>query len=320
MAGMLVVKRPSWLVRCVPYLFRLYPRNMRQELEQEMLSVYYLAAKEAERSGVSALLHFIVRELYGVLAGVISEYWMLVIHRGGGQMVAIQNGKGNTPSEPGSLPGDSHSWGTLLAGSAIFLIWGLEAIIDEIAFSSNEPRFAAFITAGHILSWLLFLLPPVVVGYAYTRNFPRWTYPYVGSVLLYTYFMAANLIATPQAILLGELSGSYTPIGWRAWLPLILAMGIALLITRSLNPLMRFLTNAWTDWTLLSFAMFGWAPLFLVAGFDEVASGYSLTFMPLVMAIIIVTALLYLASRSSIPTRLVSFCRCLLEHDDHTGG
>jgi hypothetical protein len=297
MAGMLVDKLPWWLVRCVAFLFRLYPRNIRQELEQEMLSVYYLAAQEALRSGVSALLHFIIRELFGVLAEVIREYWLLVIHKGGGQMVAMQKGKGIAPNDPSSLLGDSHSLGTLLAGSAIFLTWGLEAIFNEIAYSSKEPRFTAFITTSFLLSWLIYLLPPVVLGYAYIHNFPRWTYPYVGSALLYTYFVAANLIVTPHITLFRINLGGEAPWGWRAWLPLILAIGIAVIITRSLRPLKRFLTNIWTDWTLLSYAMFGWAPLLFMASFDEVASGYALTFMPLVVAIIIVTALLYLASR-----------------------
>jgi len=293
-----VDKRLGWLVRWVAYSFRLYPRSFRQEFEQEMCSVYYLATEEAERRGVSTLLRFIVRELCGVLLAVIGEYWKLVIHRGGGQMVALEKSNALARNDPGSLPGDSRSWGTLLAGSAIFLLWGLEAIITEIAFSSKEPWFTAFIAASHILSWMIFLIPPVVLGYAYIHNFPRWTYPYVGSALLYTYFVAANLIVVPQITLAGINLGAENPWGWRAWIPLIMAIAVALFITRSLHPLVKFVTNAWIDWTLLSYAMFGWAPLILIASFDEMPSGLTLIFMPLVVTILVATALLYLASRS----------------------
>ena len=212
-------------------------------------------------------------------------------------MRALAGIEGIAQNERGSLPEDSHSWGTLLAGSAIFLIWQLEAILSEIAFSSKEPRFTAFITASHLLSWLAFLFPPVVVGYGWTRSFPRWTYPYVGSALLYTYFMAANIIATPSITLLGNTIGGSTPWGWRAWLPLILSVGIGMIITRSLHPLGRFFSNAWIDWTLLSYAMFGWAPLILIASFDEMPSGLTLIFLPMVATILVATALLYLASR-----------------------
>ncbi len=54
---------------------------------------------------------------------------------------------------------------------------------------------------------------------------------------------------------------------------------ITLLITRSLRPFLRLFTNIWEDWTLLTFGMFGFMPLLIGVGFDEVDRLYSLRFM-----------------------------------------
>lgn len=282
-----------WLARFVAASFSLYPHGYRQQFEQEMRQVFRLAVQEIYPCGFIALLVFCGRELCGVLVGVLSEYGKLLFHRGGGQMAALEMNEAILESDPNSLAGDSRSWGTLLAGSAIFIIWGLDAILREIIFPPDRPELVATMTISILLlSWLIFLLPPVVVGYAWTRNFPRWTYPYVGAALLYALLMDA--ITSPGFPFSG---GIYIRWGWRAWIPLIMAVGIAIITTRSVRPLWRFFINAWEDWTLLSYAMFGMAPLFLLASFDEIASEYSLTFMLVVVIILVITSLLYLASR-----------------------
>ena len=286
-------KRLGRLARGVAFSFRLYPRGFRQEFEHEMRSVYCLAAQEARRNGVSTSLGFYICELGGVLVGVISEYRKLAFDGGSRQMRALSENDRITQNEQGSLPGDSRSWAAMLAGSAIYVIWGLEAICLEIAFASNEPWYTACIWVSQLLAWLVFLLPPIVVGYGWTRNFPRWTYPYIGAGLVYA--AAMDGIPSPEFPI---SSGVYSPWGWRAWIPLFLALTIALLVTRSLHPFTRFFSNAWQDWTLLSYAMFGWAPLLILAGFDEVSPELTLIFIPIVVIVMAATATLYLASPS----------------------
>lgn len=286
-------KRLDWLARCVERSFRLYPRSHRQKFEQEMRQVFRMAAQEIYPQGLLAMLVFYGRELRGVLAGVAAEYWQLFARREGRQMQALDGQHRIARNEQGSPRREPLNWVTLLASSAIFIIWGLEAILLEIAFSTNRTQLnATMMVSIRMLSWVLFLLPPVVVGFSWTRNFQRWTYPYVGSALVYAAVMDG--IASPE---FPFSSGGYNPWGWRAWIPLVIAIGVALFVTRSLRPLRRFFTNAWEDWTLLSYAMFGMAPLFLLASFDEVASGYSLIFMPVVVIILVITSLLYLASQ-----------------------
>ena len=252
-----------------------------------------MAAQEIYLNGIRALLVFCSREMHGVLAGVVAEYWQLLVRRGGRQMRTLEEQDRIARNEQGLHHREPFTCGTLLAGSAIFLIWGLDAIMLELAFSTIRTELnATMMVSILMLSWVLFLLPPIVVGFAWMLNFPRWTYPYVGATLLYAILMDG--IASPE---FPFSSRAYTPWGWRAWLPLIMAVGIALITTRSLRPLWHFFINAWEDWTLLSYAMFGMAPLFLLASFDEMASGYSLTFMPVVVIILVITSLLYLASQ-----------------------
>jgi len=289
-----VDKHLDWLVRCVERSFRLYPRSHRQHFGQEMRQVFRMAAQEIYPQGLLAMLVFCGRELHGVLAEAVGEYWQLLSLREGKLMHALEENDGTARKEQGSPRREPLILGTLLAGSAIFIIWGLDAILREIIFSPDRPELAAIMTVSILLlSWLIFLLPPVVVGYAWTRYFPRWTYPYVGAALLYALLMDG--ITSPGFPFSG---GSYIRWGWRAWIPLLVAVGVGLLITRSLRPLMRLFTNAWDDWTLLSYAMFGWAPLFLLAGFDEIDSAFTLTFMPLVIIVMVTTTMLYLVSRS----------------------
>ena len=111
--------------------------------------------------------------------------------------------------------------------------------------------------------------------------------------------MSANLIATPQASLLNISPEVNQTWGWRGWVPLLLALGVGMAITRSLRPLRRFFANAWQDWTVLSYAMFGWIPLLLFASFDETPSSFKLTCLPVTTGILTVAAILYLASRRS---------------------
>jgi hypothetical protein len=301
MGVILVDKRCNRLVLCVALLFCLFPRSYRKEFEEEMRIVYFLAAEESRKKGARNLLHFMAREFWGILTAVSREYWQLVFGRGGRQMTVRFGGEEMRPGGRDSLPGESSSWCTLVAGALLFLIWGLEAISSELAFSDFGSGSTLLLSASELSSWLVFLLPPLVVGYAWTRNFPRWTYAYAGSAFIYTYFIAGNMIVTPQINLLGGSPDASISWGWRAWIPLVLALSIGLCITRSLRPLVLFFTNAWLDWTLLSFMMFGWIPLLLIASYDEMASAITLTFMPIVISILVVTAMLYLASRRISP-------------------
>lgn len=54
-----------------------------------------------------------------------------------------------------------------------------------------------------------------------------------------------------------------------AWTPVVVAILVALLLTRSLHPLMRFFQDIWRDWTRLSLVLYAFAiPILTIIDFD----------------------------------------------------
>ena len=185
------------------------------------------------------------------------------------------------------------SWPASLAGAALFLLWGLVAIGGELPHEWAVPTWIH--TLIRILSIGVLFFPPIALCFGWIKGFPRWSYPYVGHMSVYSLYMTS--VATPGLKLFGYPVFGGDLWGWRAWIPLSIVTLIALLVTRSLRPLLRLVTNIWQDWTLLTFGMFGILPLLVAISFDEVDRLYSLYFMAILAVLMTGTALLYLRSR-----------------------
>ena len=71
---------------------------------------------------------------------------------------------------------------------------------------------------------------------------------------------------------------------------------IALLLTRSVRPLLQLVTRVWQDWTRLSFGLYGIMPLVVFISFDEVNKGYQLPFMLVLTLVLAGGALAYMRS------------------------
>jgi len=171
------------------------------------------------------------------------------------------------PSSANSIAPDSRkSWTAALGGTALFILWGLAMITGEFP---HEWAFPIWIQ-GVFFVGLIFVLP-VGMCIGWIGGFPHWSYPYVGHVLIFSLYM--TMVATPGFLFDREMWG------WRAWIPFLVVSVIALAFTRSLKPISKFFTNIWDDWTLLTFGMFGFMPLLVMIGFDEVDRLYSLYFM-----------------------------------------
>ena len=198
--------------------------------------------------------------------------------------------------EVGAALRDVHgqsSWGEVLAGVTLFLISGLLLILTEIphdwwAISLWFTNPAAVFLLGFLL------VPAIGFGIGWIRSFPRWSYPYLGYALLVSFYMMS--VATPGLRIFNYTFGRSDLWGWRAWIPVSVMAVIALLITRSLRPLFKLFTNIWEDWTRLTFGMFGFMPLLIGIGFDEVDRLYSLPFMVVLTFLMVGTALTYLRS------------------------
>ena len=71
---------------------------------------------------------------------------------------------------------------------------------------------------------------------------------------------------------------------------------VALVISRSFQPVKKFFTNGWEDWTLFTFGMFGVMPLLVLVGFDEVDNRYTLSFTSGLYMVTILSAYAYMRS------------------------
>ena len=177
------------------------------------------------------------------------------------------------------LTNTSNSWRETLAGTGLFILWGLALIISALPLEQEIPPWV-FI---YLLLGLL-ILPSIGMCIGWIKGFPRWSYPYVGHVITFSVFLTN--ISFPDF--------REEVWAWHALIPLGGAIAIAILVTRSVDPIIKFFTNIWDDWTLLTFGMFGLMPLLVFISFDEVDRLYSLYFMVILSLLMIGVALLYM--------------------------
>ena len=225
-------------------------------------------------------------------------------------MRKTENDQGH-PAEAPSAPRSKQrpsAWPELVAGGALFLISGFHLIAGEIPHEWAVPGWFPLLRYALFLGFLLF--PVVGLGLGWAKSFPRWSYPYVGHALLVGRYMMD--VATPGLRILNYTFGSDDLWGWRAWIPFLVMAAIALIVTRSVRPVVKFFTNAWEDWTLLTFGMFGFMPLLIALDFDEVDRLYSLPFMVGLTLVMIGTALAYLRSTRQSQRALVLLVSIIL--------
>lgn len=185
----------------------------------------------------------------------------------------------------------SNIWATL-AGVFLFVIWGLDLIVNEIP---HDLRLLNRIPGA--MHTFLFVIPififPVLMCVGWIMSFPRWSYPYVVHVIIFSLYISNA--STPGFKLFGYEMFGRELWGWRAWIPLMIIALVALGVTRSFRPIINFFTNICIDWTVLTFGMFGFMPLIISIMFDEVDRLFSLYFMFVLAIILVGTAFVYLS-------------------------
>jgi len=148
--------------------------------------------------------------------------------------VNLENNSSSTP------------WMGALAGSGAFLLYGGFTILQfSRPFRPVYPWFNGFDT---VIFWIPVLLSFGMVTLGWTQNFPRWSYPYVTMSLLFTVVLCFS-----------------SPAGF---LPLLFAVALALLITRSTRPLFHLVDQGLQDWTVFAFGAFGTLPFWMEAFCD----------------------------------------------------
>ncbi len=124
---------------------------------------------------------------------------------------------------------------------------------------------------GVIAGWIFLLLVSIdiivlTVGWVY--GFPRWSFTYLAVLLIVSAMLSPS--ATPGLVLFGHTFSHDELWGWRAWVPLGVWLVVSVAITRSFRPAWQLLNMVNTDWTRLSFGLYGLLPVTLLIIFDEV--------------------------------------------------
>jgi hypothetical protein len=261
-------------------LIALYPAVYRANFQEEMRAVFQEALVEAVSQGSSQVRRLLLRELRD-LPGALVRAHVEVIMSG-------QNVEMPTP------------WREVLAGVIPFFIGGMYLIAGEIPHewtALENSNLGQIVDTWRAVSlWALILVPPVAFAIAWIKSFPRWSYPFISlGTLIALYIMIAS---TPGLSFFGYPTFGREMWGWRALMPFMLATLVALLISRSVAPLVTLIRQVFEDWTLMTYSLFGMLPLFVSIAFDEMDRLYSLYFMVFLALVMLVFCVVYLRSRS----------------------
>ena len=196
--------------------------------------------------------------------------------------------------------------GSIALGIMLFVLMGAAILLID---APVPTELYARVNIGGILLWIggyLVVLGLVLKGWL--AGFPRWVYPYLGYAFIFPLYIA--LVATPGLVLFGIPIWGREMWGWRACVPLGLVVLLAL--ARSRSPwvnLVRLVRNAWEDWTLAAFSLFGFLPMVVFISLDEVERSFA--FWPKVAGILVILLGAFLYMRLARPGwRYVALLAC----------
>ena len=141
------------------------------------------------------------------------------------------------------------SWIATLAGIFPFLLFGLMFTLKGLDYHTSS----SWMRHGMVGDLIVHAILIVGLGIGWALSFPRWSYAYLGVVLMTSNWLTG--VATTGLHLFGY-TFSQEQWGWRGWVPLLVLMVVMLLITRSLRPLTQLFQGIQYDWTRLSFAFY----------------------------------------------------------------
>jgi hypothetical protein len=242
-------------------LLSFYPASFRAEFGAEMQSVFakVITDKSSTRSALLILRE--LSDLPGTLMSIYAAQW-------------FQGGKMSIQSE---YIKPSTRWQAFI-GALPFLAFGIASMIGKVDHPIN--------THGHNIEVVVYLLVLSGLLVGWILRFPLWSYAYLGWSLLIAWF---NTNITIYGV----------DWGYRVWIPFGITILIALLWTRSLDPLTKFLHDVWNDWTRLLLVMYAFGA-FMALIYDENHHPYLLVFMAITTLIVTAGAWFFLRSSNMI--------------------
>ena len=213
------------ITRLYAAILYLYPSRFRAEFGEEMRAIF---VESIDNAGKTSALFIVLRELRdlpGTLFALYSANWL----RGGAFVMENELFSPSTRRQA-------------LIGALPFLAFGIATMIFEA--DRNFPFKSDHIT----LALYTLALTGLLAGWV--RGFPLWSYGYLGWALV--------LSGT------GHVSAFGVPWGRQVWIPFGIVILVALLWTRSLNPIKKFFKDIWNDWSrlvLTTFALISWVVL-----------------------------------------------------------
>jgi hypothetical protein len=248
----------------------LYPHSYRDEFGSELQIVFDLSLDESAALGEWEVEKLILREAVSLPGAILHEH---LRERRKAKM------KQTFASRFDFAPGTrSETWAAL----APFLFFGaLQTLLGYFYVADFVPMW--LVNLYGILFWSLGL-GLFVLGFL--KRFPRWFMPYLGAPMPFISLLLFNIVIEKlQGVWwykLPFLLSAFMQEGL-LWMGLIFMLVLLLLVAR-LVPIFRpFNQRLREDWTLISFLVYGGAPLALVFTFGDYKNEEPFMFLALLI-------------------------------------
>jgi hypothetical protein len=230
------------------------PQNFKDQFAEEMETVFIGRIREVGSRGRRAMIRLFIGELLAQ-----PGLWFLAYQRE--RRVLKMNG-----SQVSTMSNEKASWKAAIAAILPLVCFPLLILMTGTLRSLLFAAHLHFLyyalwtdvtTFGIYIPFYLLLLFGFL--FAWLRDFPRWSYTYLGWLM----------IILISGLGISELNDPYLKYLKLIWGPFLVALLFAILLNPTIKPL-KALWRSWLwDWTLASFMLFSILEFMVLASFYE---------------------------------------------------